>query len=71
MMIERYSHVMHIVSNVVGELPGKTAWDLFKACFPAGTVVAHQNPGDGVFMNSNTAVAVLFRCLAITILKVN
>jgi len=39
MVIERYSHVMHIVSNVVGELaPGKTAWDLFKACFPAGTV---------------------------------
>ncbi len=39
MMIELYSHVMHIVSNVVGELaPGKTAWDLFKACFPAGTV---------------------------------
>ena len=39
MRIERYSHVMHIVSNVVGELgPGKTAWDLFKACFPAGTV---------------------------------
>ncbi|MFM7615808.1 MAG: chorismate-binding protein, partial [Synechococcales cyanobacterium] len=33
------SHVMHIVSNVVGELmPTKTAWDLFKACFPAGTV---------------------------------
>lgn len=39
MMIERYSHVMHIVSNVVGELaPDKTAWDLLKACFPAGTV---------------------------------
>lgn len=39
MRIERYSHVMHIVSNVVGELePGKTAWDLLKACFPAGTV---------------------------------
>lgn len=39
MVIERYSHVMHIVSNVVGELaPGKTAWDLLKACFPAGTV---------------------------------
>lgn len=39
MMIERYSHVMHIVSNVIGELaPGKTAWDLLKACFPAGTV---------------------------------
>ncbi len=39
MVIERYSHVMHIVSNVVGELaPGQTAWDLLKACFPAGTV---------------------------------
>jgi anthranilate synthase component I len=39
MVIERYSHVMHIVSNVIGTLPpGKTAWDLLKACFPAGTV---------------------------------
>ena len=39
MVIERYSHVMHIVSNVVGELaPDKTAWDLLKASFPAGTV---------------------------------
>jgi anthranilate synthase component 1 len=39
MVIERYSHVMHIVSNVTGELaPNKTAWDLLKACFPAGTV---------------------------------
>jgi len=39
MTIERYSHVMHIVSNVVGELAiAQTAWDLFKACFPAGTV---------------------------------
>lgn len=39
MMIERYSHVMHIVSNVIGELDvDKTAWDLLKACFPAGTV---------------------------------
>jgi anthranilate synthase component 1 len=39
MMIERYSHVMHIVSNVVGILaPGKNAWDLLQACFPAGTV---------------------------------
>lgn len=39
MVIERYSHVMHIVSNVVGQLaPNKTAWDLLKACFPAGTV---------------------------------
>ncbi|AFZ29138.1 anthranilate synthase component I [Gloeocapsa sp. PCC 7428] len=39
MVIERYSHVMHIVSNVVGELaPGQSAWNLLKACFPAGTV---------------------------------
>lgn len=39
MVIERYSHVMHIVSNVVGELESdRTAWDLLKACFPAGTV---------------------------------
>jgi anthranilate synthase component 1 len=39
MIVERYSHVMHIVSNVVGKLaPSKTAWDLLKACFPAGTV---------------------------------
>nr|WP_290228001.1 anthranilate synthase component I [Trichocoleus desertorum] len=39
MVIERYSHVMHIVSNVIGELAAdKTAWDLLKACFPAGTV---------------------------------
>ena len=39
MVIERYSHVMHIVSNVIGELAAdKTAWELLKACFPAGTV---------------------------------
>ncbi|MCS6959712.1 MAG: anthranilate synthase component I [Pseudanabaenaceae cyanobacterium SKYGB_i_bin29] len=39
MTIERYSHVMHIVSNVVGEvLPSKTAWDVLQATFPAGTV---------------------------------
>jgi anthranilate synthase component 1 len=39
MVIELYSHVMHIVSNVVGKLSeNKTAWDLLKACFPAGTV---------------------------------
>jgi anthranilate synthase component 1 len=39
MVIERYSHVMHIVSNVVGELAAdKNAWELLKACFPAGTV---------------------------------
>ncbi|OMH40643.1 anthranilate synthase component I [Desulfurobacterium indicum] len=39
MIIERYSHVMHIVSNVVGKLKkGFDAFDVLKACFPAGTV---------------------------------
>jgi anthranilate synthase component I len=38
--IERYSHVMHIVSGVRGELaPGRDAFDLFAASFPAGTLV--------------------------------
>jgi anthranilate synthase component 1 len=38
--IERYSHVMHIVSGVNGELaPNKDAFDLFAAAFPAGTLV--------------------------------
>ena len=39
MVIERYSHVMHIVSNVEGKLkPGMDAIDVIKATFPAGTV---------------------------------
>ncbi len=39
MVIERYSHVMHIVSNVEGRLkPGLTAIDVLRATFPAGTV---------------------------------
>jgi len=39
MIVERYSHVMHIVSNVEGELrDGLTAIDLLRATFPAGTV---------------------------------
>ncbi|MDR0481496.1 MAG: anthranilate synthase component I [Gallionellaceae bacterium] len=39
MVIERYSHVMHIVSNVEGKLkPGLQAVDVLKAAFPAGTV---------------------------------
>ena len=39
MEIERYSHVMHIVSNVTGHLrTGCTGFDLVKATFPAGTV---------------------------------
>ena len=40
MSIERYSHVMHIVSGVSGRpRPGKDAFDLFAAAFPAGTLV--------------------------------
>lgn len=39
MIVERYSHVMHIVSNVTGRLcEGKDAFDVLKATFPAGTV---------------------------------
>ncbi len=39
MVVERYSHVMHIVSNVVGNLrPGLDAFDVLRATFPAGTV---------------------------------
>ena len=38
-IVERYSHVMHIVSQVEGELAaGKDAFDLFRATFPAGTL---------------------------------
>lgn len=39
MQVERYSHVMHIYSDVVGELkPDCTQFDVLRACFPAGTV---------------------------------
>jgi anthranilate synthase component 1 len=39
MVVEKYSHVMHIVSQVEGKLrAGLGAVDVFKACFPAGTV---------------------------------
>ena len=39
MVIERYSHVMHIVSNVTGRIqPGMSAIDVLRATFPAGTV---------------------------------
>lgn len=39
MVIERYSHVMHIVSNVVGRIKhGMTAIDVLRATFPAGTL---------------------------------
>ena len=39
MHVERYSHVMHLVSNIEGKLrPGLDAVDAFAACFPAGTL---------------------------------
>jgi len=39
MIIEKYSHVLHIVSSVMGKLRSdQNIFDLFKACFPAGTV---------------------------------
>jgi anthranilate synthase component 1 len=39
MTVERYSHVMHITSNVTGRLaPDKSAFDALQACLPAGTV---------------------------------
>ncbi|TVR73213.1 MAG: anthranilate synthase component I [Sphaerobacteraceae bacterium] len=39
MEIERYSHVMHLVSNVQGKIAeGKTGLDALRSCFPAGTV---------------------------------
>jgi len=39
MTVERYSHVMHLVSHVRGTVePGRSAFDVLGACFPAGTV---------------------------------
>jgi anthranilate synthase component 1 len=39
MVIERYSHVMHLVSNVEGRLaPERDCFDAFRATFPAGTL---------------------------------
>jgi anthranilate synthase component 1 len=43
--VERYSHVMHIVSTVVGQLAdGRTAFDALTACFPAGTLSGAPKP---------------------------
>ena len=45
MSVERYSHIMHIVSTVVGRLaPGRTAFDAVAACFPAGTLSGAPKP---------------------------
>ncbi|GAC1444010.1 MAG: anthranilate synthase component I [Mycobacteriales bacterium] len=45
MQIERYSHVMHIVSTVVGDvLPDRSAFDVLTATFPAGTLSGAPKP---------------------------
>ena len=45
MAVERFSHVMHIVSTVVGDLADdKTAYDLLRATFPAGTLSGAPKP---------------------------
>jgi anthranilate synthase component 1 len=45
MRIERFSHIMHLVSSVEGNLlPGKTALDVFTAAFPAGTLSGAPKP---------------------------
>ncbi|MFI9149052.1 anthranilate synthase component I [Streptomyces sp. NPDC053367] len=45
MSIERYSHVMHIVSTVTGKVaPGRTAFDVLTAVFPAGTLSGAPKP---------------------------
>jgi anthranilate synthase component 1 len=45
MSIERYSHVMHIVSTVTGEVArDRTAFDVLTACFPAGTLSGAPKP---------------------------
>ncbi|MGI5351823.1 anthranilate synthase component I [Streptomyces sp. CA-250714] len=45
MSIERYSHVMHIVSTVTGQLAeNRTAFDALTACFPAGTLSGAPKP---------------------------
>lgn len=45
MQVERYSHIMHIVSMVAGDLaPGRTAYDALVATFPAGTLSGAPKP---------------------------
>ncbi|MEV5980194.1 anthranilate synthase component I [Streptomyces sp. NPDC052114] len=45
MSIEKYSHVMHIVSTVTGEVAeGRSAFDVLTACFPAGTLSGAPKP---------------------------
>ena len=56
MVIERYSHVMHIVSQVEGDLAdGLTATDAIRSAFPAGTLSGRaQDPGHGNHQRTRT-----------------
>ena len=55
MVIERYSHVMHIVSNVQGEVRDDIdALDVFKATFLRAPFPVHQNSCDGNYRRSRT-----------------
>jgi anthranilate synthase component 1 len=74
MLIERYSHVMHIVSNVVGEMAIETQLGIYlKLVFQLVLLAAHPKFGRWkLFMNWKTVVAVFIRVpMAITILKVS
>lgn len=45
MAVERYSHIMHLVSTVTGDMrPGRSAVDVFRAAFPAGTLSGAPKP---------------------------
>ena len=45
MTVRRYSHVMHLESTVTGQVcPGRTAFDVLTACFPAGTLSGAPKP---------------------------
>ena len=45
MQVERFSHIMHLVSSVEGDLaPGRNAIDAFRATFPAGTLSGAPKP---------------------------
>ncbi|MGH8869782.1 MAG: anthranilate synthase component I [Actinomycetes bacterium] len=45
MTVERFSHVMHLVSTVVGKVAeGRTAFDVLASCFPAGTLSGAPKP---------------------------
>ncbi len=58
MTIERYSHVMHITSNVSGKLAeGRDAFDALRACVPAGTVSGARKCGPCRSSTSSSRIA--------------